>query len=137
MIDFKIDKNAEPNDFNLSNILGDSFTTFKHFESRLKELEVDLLWRFYKDGGWLAKITRKNKTLIWGWPDEGFFGTNFIFSNKPTLKEGVMNLNIAEIHKKSITETPNGAYFSVQIEVRTEKDLEDIYRLMTFKMKAK
>jgi hypothetical protein len=137
MIDFKTDKNAEPNDFNLSNILGDSFTTFKHFESRLKELEVDLLWRFYKDGGWLAKITRKNKTLIWGWPDEGFFGTNFIFSNKPHLREGVFALDISDKWKVDIEETPNGSYFSIQIEVREEADLTDVYTMIAFKMKAK
>ena len=137
MIDFKKDKTVEPNDVNLSEILGESFAAFKTLEDKLKDFDATLTWRFYKDGGWLAKMTRKNKTLSWGWPDAGFFGTNFIFANKPTNKEGVMKLDIPEIYKKNIQETPNGAYFSIQIEVRNDQDLEDVYRLITFKMKAK
>ena len=137
MIDFKKDKNAEPNDFNLSEVLGDSFSAFKILEKTLVDFEAELEWRFYKDGGWLAKITRKKKTLIWGWPDVSFFGTNFIFSNKPHLREGILQLDIDESHKENIEETPNGAYFSIQIKVYDESDLDDVYKLIKFKKTAK
>jgi len=137
MVDFKTDKNAEPNDFNLSNVLGDSFKAFKLLENKLTEYDAELDWRFYKDGGWLAKITRKKKTLIWGWAELGFFGTNFIFSNKPHLREGVMALDIADEWKNNIEETPTRTYFSLQIHVKNVADLEDVYKMITFKMKAK
>ena len=136
MIDFK-DKNIEPDDFNLKIVLGDSFSTFEEFEQMLKDFNAELIWRFYKDGGWLAKITRKKKTLIWGWPDNGFFGTNFVFSNKPHLKEGVLALGISDQYKNEIEETPNGAYFSIQIPVKDISDLADVRKMIEYKMKAK
>jgi len=137
MVDFKTDKNAEPNDFNLSNVLGDSFAAFKELEGKLVDYDAELGWRFYKDGGWLAKITRKKKTLIWGWAEPGFFGTNFIFSNKPHLREGVLALDIADEWKNNIEETPTGTYFSLQIHVKSVADLEDVDKMIAFKMKAK
>jgi len=137
MIDFKKDPNAEPNDVNLSMVLGDSFSTYKILVEKLSDFEAELEWRFYKDGGWLAKITRKKKTLIWGWAEEGFFGTNFIFSNKPHLREGVLALDITESLKEKFEESPNGAYFSVKIEVRSAADLEDVYKMMEYKKRAK
>jgi len=103
----------------------------------LVKYDAELGWRFYKDGGWLAKITRKKKTLIWGWAEPGFFGANFVFSNKPHLREGVEALDIALKSKENIEETPNGAYFSLQIHVRELADLTDVYKMIEFKMKAK
>jgi len=137
MIDFKKDKNAEPNDYNLSSVLGDSFEEFKALEAKLADYDAELEWRFYKDGGWLAKITRKKKTLIWGWAEPEFFGTNFIFSNKPHLREGVLALDIADAWKNNIEETPTGTYFSLKIHVRSDDDLADVYKMIAFKMKAK
>ena len=137
MIDFKTDKNAEPNDFNLSNVLGDSFEAFKVLENKLVDYDAELGWRFYKDGGWLAKITRKKKTLIWGWAEPGFFGTNFIFSNKSHLREGVLALEISDEYKNNIEETPTGTYFSLQIGIRSESDLEDVFKMIEYKIKAK
>ena len=137
MIDFKKDKDAKPNDENLSIVLGSSFPAYTALVEKLAEFEAELEWRFYKDGGWLAKITRKKKTLIWGWAETGFFGTNFIFSNKSHLREGVLALDIADKWKDNIEETPNGSYFSIQIEVREEADLTDVYTMIAFKMKAK
>ena len=137
MIDFKKDKNVEPNDVNLKEVLGDSFSAYKELENSLRNFDGELKWRFYKDGGWLAKITRKKKTLLWGWAEEGFFGTNFIFSNKPHLREGVLALDIADSPKENIEETPNGAYFSLQIKIRSEADLDDVYKMIEYKRKAK
>ena len=137
MIDFKKDKSIEPNDENLSFVLGSSFSAFKELEEKLANFEAELEWRFYKDGGWLAKITRKKKTLIWGWAEPGFFGTNFIFQNKPHLREGIFALDISEALKDNFEETPNGAYFSLQIKVCSEAELPDVYKMIEYKMQAK
>jgi hypothetical protein len=136
MVDFNKDKNTKPNDANLSTVLGDSFSAFKELERKLADFEAELEWRFYKDGGWLAKITRKKKTLIWGWAEPGFFGTNFIFQNKPHLREGISELDISEPLKNNFEETPNGAYFSLQIKVYSEADLDDVYKMIEYKRKA-
>ena len=45
MIDFKRDKNVEPNDYNLSSVLGDSFEAFKLIENKLAEYDAELDWR--------------------------------------------------------------------------------------------
>ncbi|MCL2559676.1 MAG: DUF3788 domain-containing protein [Turicibacter sp.] len=137
MIDFSKDKSVEPVDENLSVVLGESFAAYQALVRKLADFEAELEWRFYKDGGWLAKITRKKKTLIWGWPAADFFGTNFIFQNKPHLREGVLALDIADKWKDKFETTPGDKYFSVKIEVRGEGDLSDLYKMIAYKMRAK
>jgi len=137
MINFKKDKSVEPNDENLSLVLGNSFSAYKMLEEKLSEFEASLEWRFYKDGGWLAKITRKKKTLIWGSPEDGYFSASFLFSEKPHLRAGVLELDIADELKKNIANTPGGNYFSILVDIYSEDDLSDVYKMIEFKIRVK
>jgi len=137
MIDFKKDKNAEPVDENLRLVLGESFSAYQVLREKLSEYEATLEWRFYKDGGWLAKVTRKKKTIIWGSPEDGYFAASFLFSEKPHLRSGVLALDIADVLKNKLVSTPGGNYFSLAVDVYSEDDLADVYKLIEFKKRAK
>jgi len=133
MIDFKKDKSVEPNAENLSLVLGDSFLAYEILKEKLSDFEAELEWRFYKDGGWLAKITRKKKTLIWGSAEDGFFSASFLFAEKPHLRAGVLELDISADLKNKLVSTPGGNYFSLAIDVYSENDLPDVYKLIEYK----
>ena len=94
IINFKKDRNAEPVDENLSIVLGDSFSAYKALSEKLSDFEAGLEWRYYKDGGWLAKVTRKKKTIFWGEAVDGCFSIAFNFHERN--KQGVLELDIAD-----------------------------------------
>lgn len=137
MIDFKKDKSMEPNDENLSLVLGSSFSAYQSLKEKLSDDEISLEWRFYKDGGWLAKITHKKKTIIWGSPEDGHFSAGFLFAEKPHLRAGVLALDITDELKDKLVSTPGGNYFSLAIDIYDETDLPDVYKLIDYKKSAK
>lgn len=137
MIDFKKDRNIEPSDENLSIVLGASFSAYKALEERLSDFEAGLEWRFYKDGGWLAKVTRKKKTVFWGSPAAGCFTIGFHFSERS--RQGVLELDISDDLKQIFSNTPsNGSKLTtLKINIYGESDLPDVYQLIDYKRKAK
>ncbi|MEO1770203.1 DUF3788 family protein [Candidatus Enterococcus ferrettii] len=137
MIDFKKDRNLEPVDENLNRILGNSFSAYKKLLEKLPDFEADLEWRFYKDGGWLAKVTRKKKTLFWGEPRDGHFTAAFHFNERN--HSGVLELDIADDLRKMFSNTPASArnMTTLKIDIYSENDLPDVYQLIGFKKNAK
>lgn len=137
MIDLKKDKDIEPVDENLSIVLGDGFSAYKTLVDKLSGFEADLEWRFYRDGGWLAKVTRKKKTIFWGRPAVGYFTTAFHFNERN--KQGVLELEIADDLKQAFLDTPsNGSKLTtLTIDIYDESKLPDVYRLIDYKKKAK
>jgi len=137
MIDLKRDKNIEPVDENLSIVLGNSFLAYKTLVEKLSDFEAGLEWRFYKDGGWLAKVTRKKKTIFWGEPAVGCFTIAFHFNERN--KQGVLELDIADELKQIFSNTPfNGSKLTtLKIVIYGESELPDVYRLIDYKKRAK
>ena len=131
------DPNAEMTDEFLITILGDSFAAWKEFNENLPNSDLSLQWRYYKDGGWLAKVTHKKKTIIWASASEGFFQTSFLFSEKTQIRAGVQELDISDDLKSNITSTPKGSFFSIAIDVYNESQLSDVYKLIDYKKSAK
>lgn len=137
MIDFKKDRNIEPIDENLSIVLGDSFSAYKRLVEKLSDFEASLECRFYKDGGWLAKVTRKKKTIFWGRPEDGRFviATHFNERNK----QGIFDLDIADELKQVFSKTPSNrsGQTTLKIDIYGESDLHDVYQLIDYKKRAK
>jgi len=131
------DPNTKLTDEFLATALGDSFAAWKVFNENFPSYDLSLEWRYYKDGGWLAKVTHKKKTIIWASASEGFFSTSFLFSEKPHLRAGVQELDISDDLKKNLTSTPKGTFFSIAIDVYNESQLPDVYKLIDYKKRAK
>ena len=131
------DPNTQLTDELLATALGDSFAAWKEFNENLQNYDISLEWRYYKDGGWLAKVTHKKKTIVWVSASEGSFSTGFGFPEKPHLRAGVQELDISDDVKQSITSTPKGTSFSIVINVYQTSQLTDVYRLIEYKKRAK
>lgn len=134
---FKKDRNFEPIDENLRIVLGAGFSAYKELLEKLPDFEAALEWRFYKDGGWLAKVTRKKKTLFWGELEDGRFAIAFHFNERN--KQGVLELDIADERKQNFMNAPisGGKITTLKIDIRSESDLPDVYRLIDYKKSAK
>lgn len=133
MVDFKKDKNIKPIDENLSVVLGDSFSAYKLLLEKLPAFEINLEWRFYKDGGWLAKATRERKTIFWGQPEVGFFTIAAHFNEKN--KQGVFDLNISDELKEAFSNASisSNQFTTLKIDIYNEKDLTNVYQLIEYK----
>ncbi|MCL2367201.1 MAG: DUF3788 domain-containing protein, partial [Oscillospiraceae bacterium] len=99
--------------------------------------DISLEWRHYKDGGWLAKATNKKKTIFWGSASDGFFSASFNFPEKPHLRTGILELDISEDIKNSLASTPKGTFFGFKVDVYSESQLSDLYKLIEYKKSAK
>ncbi|WP_086349519.1 DUF3788 family protein [Candidatus Enterococcus clewellii] len=137
MIDFKKDKNIEPTNENLRIFLGNSFSAYKLLVDKLPDFEAVLEWRFYKDGGWLMKVTRKKKTLFWGEAKDGYFTIGLHFNERS--RQGVLDLDIADELKQifATAMTNGGKLTTLKIDIYSERDLPDVYQLIEYKKKAK
>ena len=107
------------------------------FNENLPKYGISLEWRYYKDGGWLAKCTHKKNTIIWVSASDGFFTTSFLFSEKPHLRNGIQELDISDDLKNNTKSTPKGTYFSIVINVYKKNQLPDIYKMIEHKKSAK
>lgn len=137
MLEFKKDRNIEPNDENLKIVLDNSFSAYKKLVEKLSDFEVSLEWRFYKDGGWLAKATRKKKTIFWGEARSGCFTIAINFNERN--KQGVLELDISDELKQIFSNTPsNGSKLTtLKINIYGEDELPDVYQLIDYKRRAK
>jgi len=131
------DPNTELTDDFLAIALGDNFTLWKAFNEKLQNFDVSLAWRYYRDGGWLAKATDKKKTIFWGSVSDGFFSASFNFPEKPHLRTGLLELDISQDIKNSLSSTPKGTFFGFTVDVYSESQLSDLYKLINYKKSAK
>lgn len=136
-MDFKKDRNIEPADENLSIVLGNSFPAYRELLERLSDFEAGLEWRFYQDGGWLAKVTRKKKTIFWGEPAAGRFTIAFNFNERN--KQGVLELDITDELKQIFLNAPisSSKLTTLKIDIYSESELPDVYQLIDYKKNAK
>lgn len=132
------DSNIKITDEKLSAVLGDSFSAYKALIEKLPEFETSLIWRFYKDGGWLAKLTWKKKTIFWGEAADCCFNIAFHFNEKN--KHGVSDLEITNELKQLLLQTqPQGKrkLTTLKIKLCSENQLSDIYQLINYKKREK
>jgi len=131
------DPNTQLTDEFFAMALGGSLPAWKAFNEDLPNFDISIEWRYYKDGGWLAKATNKKKTIFWGYVSDGFFSANFNFPEKSHLRTGILELDISDDIKNTFTSTPKGKWFSIVVDVHNENKLSDLYKLIDYKKRAK
>ncbi|MCL2540105.1 MAG: DUF3788 domain-containing protein [Firmicutes bacterium] len=126
--------------------LGGASAAYNNFLSGLNVQDISLMeWRYYNDGkAWLSKGeykwttprgANKVKPLFWLSIWEGFFKTAFFFSEK--LRGDLQNLPLSKETKELIANTkPMGKtmrFLPVVLDIKSEKQLADVYMLAEFK----
>ena len=93
-------------------------------------------WRYYNDGkAWLCKVVHKKKTVFWLSVWEGsIFKIAFYFTEKTAA--GIDHLEIDETIKKNFkAHKPVGKLLPLVVEVRNKKQLPDLLKIITYKMR--
>ena len=133
----------EPNEEILFLIIGDKSILWQKIMDYLhvNHSDVSELWRYYNDGkSWLFRTLKKKKTIFWIKVLEGTFRVGFYFSDKAEsliehsdlpekIKDNFRNANKISMGK--------GAIRSIAIEMKDNKDVENIIKLIELKLNTK
>jgi hypothetical protein len=98
------------------------------------EIGLGIEWRYYKDGkGWLCKITRKKKTVVWMSPWQDHLHLGFYFTEKTGA--GIPELEIDPTLKESYaTADPIGKMKPLTVELKEPGQLQDLRKLLLYKI---
>ena len=91
------DPDIEPTSARIHAALGPAGDAWDELTGLLTEAGLDLTWRYYRDGGWLAKATNGKKTIAWLSVEPGQVKITFYFAERhrttlaedPTLSAGL------------------------------------------------
>ena len=131
-----MEKAAMPNDQNLKDKLGSTFSIWNEIKSYLN---ISLPspaeeWNFPgKKYGWSFRMKSKKRNIIYFIPLDGFFKVAFVFG--PRAYEKVLESNINESIKHELTEARVYAEGrGVRIDVKHEEIINDIKSLIQIKL---
>lgn len=137
--------NIEPTDSVLNDSLKDAYPSYLLFLNLLKQIDVDLVWRYYTDGkAWLAKgIYRwtgkkgsdKEMSVFWCSIWNGFF--KIVIYIPEDKREDILNLLIDDDLKIKINEIKRmGETFRtlpIVFDVHSNEELESMLQIIVYK----
>ena len=142
------DPNIEPTPEVIATALQMANPTYIKFLNTLEQQEMNIIWRYYKDGSsWLGKGvhqwtttrgTHKEKTIFWLSIWEGFFQLSIYIAEK--TRAVALELPLTDqTHEQIIEANPIGKlkFFPLIFQVQSDEQLSDIYTLLNFKKQQK
>ncbi|WP_169923691.1 DUF3788 family protein [Propionicimonas paludicola] len=82
------DQSQPPTPEAIAEVLGDTDAAWQEALDAFANAGVDVAWRYYRDGGWLAKATRGKATMAWMSVEPGLARITFYFPAR--LRETVL-----------------------------------------------
>lgn len=115
--------------------LGRAYPAYESWCKAVKgpDLQLQAEWRYYRDGGWLCKITRKKTTVCWLSVASGAFRVGFYFNAKTC--GGIPNLPIDTEKKQAFAEAKAvGKLQPLSFEISSEEALSDAIVVAQYKV---
>ena len=131
------DAHVEPTDALVRDALGPSAEVWERALALLEGAGARVEWRYYRDGGWLAKATRGGQTVAWLSVEDGILRVAFYFAERH--RAVLVDANgIPDEVRARISDAPMiGKVFPVAFEVRKEADLTQVENVLAVKVGAK
>ena len=131
------DESVYPDEKILKAILGRSYNAYCKLLELFDANEMEYTWRYYRDGkAWLCKVQKKKRTIVWMSAWKGYMKATIYFPEK-YINE-IYKLDISEEMKDKIRKTKNtGKSKPCIFEIRNKKILEDINKVIQFKILTK
>jgi len=93
-------------------------------------------WRYYREGGWLAKAVGKGQTVGWLSVEDGYVRVTCYFAERHRISL-LGDESLAELHP-AIAQTPlSGRLLPVTLEVRSASDVGTAYHVIAAKIGMK
>ncbi len=95
-----------------------------------------IAWRYYRDGGWLAKVTRGSRTVAWVNVAPGCVRATCYFAERDRAGIADDRDLPAEVRERVAVVAPVGKSVPVSLEARTSEDVSTIGTVMRLKLDA-
>jgi hypothetical protein len=95
-----------------------------------------IAWRYYRDGGWLAKVTRGSKTVAWVNVAPGCVRATCYFAERDRAGIADDPAPPADVRGRVAVVAPIGKSVPVSLEARASKDVSTIGTVMRLKLDA-
>jgi hypothetical protein len=101
----------------------------------MEEIGATVEWRYYRDGGWLAKATKRSQTIAWLRVEPGHLRVTFYFAarfRELLLDEGALDDTLREQVAASA-----GRTIALRFELSETSTLDRLVALLALKVRAK
>ena len=131
------DESIYPDEDVLKAVLGRSFRAYRALLDLYDRNGMQWEWRYYRDGkAWLCKVRKKKNTIVWMSAWKGHMKAAVYLPER--LLEELFTLPLADETVERIRNTANvGRSKPCIFEVRNQKVLKDLERVIQFKVGAK
>ena len=140
------DKNIEPTRDGIKTVLKDSYTVFAELSEILtsEKYSLTMNFNFHHDiidkdtSGWYFRVVHKKKTIFWLSFCEGYFVITFFFLTRHL--EDIANID-ATVDSftvgKEFWRDPKVIYVPLTFEIHSEAQLEDLLKIVEYRIKCK
>jgi hypothetical protein len=131
------DVGAEPTRAAIRDVLGLRDGVWEESTALFAGVGAPVSWRYYRDGGWLAKAVAGKKTIAWLTVDEGIVRITFYFAerHRATFRDASA---LSGGLRERIEATPLiGKLLPVTLEVRSSADVALVSAVLAIKLAAK
>jgi hypothetical protein len=93
------DESNPPTPASIAAALGDAAPVWRQTVAMFEAAGVTVEWRYYRDGGWLAKATRRSQTIAWMRVEPGHLRVTFYFAarfRELLLADSVLDATLRE-----------------------------------------
>lgn len=132
------DPDRVPDDAQVREHLGSSFAAWQRLEAALRspELDLELSWHHFRDGGWLRKALRGKKNMAWLAVWEGYATVTCYFAARH--REDVAALPLPESLRTQVREVEmSGALLPVVVEIRSASDVDAAIEVVRYRLRAR
>jgi hypothetical protein len=131
------DAAVEPDAETIRAVLGPAFPSWDALNDLFVSAGADVNWRHYRDGGWLAKVTQRAKTVAWMSIEDGLTQVSFHFAER-YRSSLLQSEGLPPELREQITHAPlAGRLFSVSLGVRTLDEVSHAGTLLALKLAAR
>lgn len=131
------DAGVQPTSGAIREALGSRWQAWEQTLAVFAEAGVLVSWRYYRDGGWLAKGTRGNKTIAWLAVEDGFVQVSFHFAERHRAALAEADGLARQVRDRIAATAVSGRLLSVTFEVREPADLDPVRAVLAVKLTAK
>jgi hypothetical protein len=128
---------AEPTGAAIREALGSRSRAWDQTMTVFAEAGVLVSWRYYRDGGWLAKATRGNKTIAWLAVEDGFVRVTFHFAERHRATLAEADGLARQVRDRIAAIAVSRRLLSVTFDVREPADLDPVRVVLAVKLIAK
>jgi hypothetical protein len=131
------DAAVEPTSVAIREVLGSRPHAWEQTLAAFAEAGVPVSWRYYRDGGWLAKARRGNKTIAWLTVEDGFVRVAFHFAERHRAALAEADGLPRQVRERISGMALSGRLLSVTFEVREPADLDPVRVVLAAKLTVK